>query len=310
MHSSSAVWFVLVAVGALLLGAAGGRDAKIRIGASITDLASIASQRRRRPGRGLRHRPGATPTRTASRCCRSYMVQVSRAQLYLKVGLGLDQWADGIIDGSRNTKLQVRGLRTRRAGAREARGRSTPRWATCTRTATRTTGSIRATARSWRRRSPSRSRSSTRRTRRSTARAPRRSRRRCDAALARGQRASRARCRVRTILTYHRSWVYFATPSGSRSPRRSSRCPASRRPRKHLPELVEIAKAREDAGVAAGAVLLRGRRQVPGPRGRRARGQGLALVRRTRRPGSYLAHIDALARRRSPAARPRSRETP
>ena len=35
------------------------------------------------------------------------MVQVSRAQVYLKVGLGLDQWADQIIDGSRNAKLTV-----------------------------------------------------------------------------------------------------------------------------------------------------------------------------------------------------------
>jgi ABC-type Zn uptake system ZnuABC Zn-binding protein ZnuA len=35
----------------------------------------------------------------------SYMVKVSRARLFLKVGMGLDQWADGIIDGSRNTRL-------------------------------------------------------------------------------------------------------------------------------------------------------------------------------------------------------------
>jgi zinc/manganese transport system substrate-binding protein len=35
------------------------------------------------------------------------MVRVSRAQLYLKVGLGLDQWADQIVDGSRNDKLVI-----------------------------------------------------------------------------------------------------------------------------------------------------------------------------------------------------------
>jgi ABC-type Zn uptake system ZnuABC Zn-binding protein ZnuA len=35
------------------------------------------------------------------------MMRVARAQLYLKVGLGLDQWADGIIDGSHNSKLLV-----------------------------------------------------------------------------------------------------------------------------------------------------------------------------------------------------------
>jgi ABC-type Zn uptake system ZnuABC Zn-binding protein ZnuA len=37
----------------------------------------------------------------------SYMMKVSKAQLYLKVGLGLDFWANPIIDGSRNGKLVV-----------------------------------------------------------------------------------------------------------------------------------------------------------------------------------------------------------
>jgi len=35
----------------------------------------------------------------------SYMIKVSRAAIYLKVGLALDQWSDAIIDGSRNSKL-------------------------------------------------------------------------------------------------------------------------------------------------------------------------------------------------------------
>jgi len=35
----------------------------------------------------------------------SYMIKVSRAAIYLKVGLALDQWSDSIIDGSRNSKL-------------------------------------------------------------------------------------------------------------------------------------------------------------------------------------------------------------
>ena len=35
----------------------------------------------------------------------SYMIKVSRAAIYLKAGLALDQWADQIIDGSRNNKL-------------------------------------------------------------------------------------------------------------------------------------------------------------------------------------------------------------
>jgi zinc/manganese transport system substrate-binding protein len=37
----------------------------------------------------------------------SYMLKVSQAQIYFKVGLALDQWAGGIIDGSRNDKLVV-----------------------------------------------------------------------------------------------------------------------------------------------------------------------------------------------------------
>jgi zinc/manganese transport system substrate-binding protein len=37
----------------------------------------------------------------------SYMVLVSRADIYLKIGLGLDFWAQSIIDGSRNNKVLV-----------------------------------------------------------------------------------------------------------------------------------------------------------------------------------------------------------
>jgi zinc/manganese transport system substrate-binding protein len=37
----------------------------------------------------------------------SYMAKVSRAALYLKCGLGLDQWSDAIIDGSRNGQIVV-----------------------------------------------------------------------------------------------------------------------------------------------------------------------------------------------------------
>ncbi len=37
----------------------------------------------------------------------SYMIKVSRADIYLKVGMGLDLWADYIIDGSRNSKLKI-----------------------------------------------------------------------------------------------------------------------------------------------------------------------------------------------------------
>jgi ABC-type Zn uptake system ZnuABC Zn-binding protein ZnuA len=35
----------------------------------------------------------------------SYMIRVSRAKIYLKVGLALDQWSDEIANGSRNNEL-------------------------------------------------------------------------------------------------------------------------------------------------------------------------------------------------------------
>ena len=80
--------------------------AKIRVATSTTDLASIASTvggdrveafAIARPNADV-HRVEILP---------SYMVKVARADLYLKIGLGLDLWADGIIDGSRNAKLLV-----------------------------------------------------------------------------------------------------------------------------------------------------------------------------------------------------------
>jgi zinc/manganese transport system substrate-binding protein len=81
-------------------------EARIKVVASTNDLASIASSvggdeievlAIAKPASDV-HRVEALP---------SYMVRVAKAQLYLKVGLGLDQWADAIIDGSRNTRLVV-----------------------------------------------------------------------------------------------------------------------------------------------------------------------------------------------------------
>jgi len=93
----------------LLLAAAlipGAALAKVKVAASINDLASIASSV---GGDQIEVFSIARPTNDVHRVevLPSYMVKVSRANLYLKVGLGLDQWADGIIDGSRNDKLQL-----------------------------------------------------------------------------------------------------------------------------------------------------------------------------------------------------------
>lgn len=80
--------------------------AKIKVAASVTDLASIASSI------GGDHvdcfaicRPTADVHHVE--VLPSYMVKVSKADVYLKVGMQLDQWADQIIDGSRNGKLLI-----------------------------------------------------------------------------------------------------------------------------------------------------------------------------------------------------------
>lgn len=93
-------------VPALLLSLAGPADARVKLAASTNDLASIAASiggeqvevfAIARPNADV-HRVEVLP---------SYMVKVSRAQVYLKVGLGLDRWADGVIDGSRNRSLVI-----------------------------------------------------------------------------------------------------------------------------------------------------------------------------------------------------------
>jgi zinc/manganese transport system substrate-binding protein len=84
----------------------GAASAKIKVAASINDLASIASSV---GGDRVEVFSIAKPNADVHHIetLPSYMVKVARAQVYVKVGLGLDQWADGIIDGSRNEHLVV-----------------------------------------------------------------------------------------------------------------------------------------------------------------------------------------------------------
>lgn len=37
----------------------------------------------------------------------SYMLRIKNARMYVKIGMGLDQWADPLIDGARNTDLLI-----------------------------------------------------------------------------------------------------------------------------------------------------------------------------------------------------------
>lgn len=97
-------WFLPLL--ALVAAAESAEAAPIRVAASTTDLASIASTIG-----GDRVEAFAIARSNADvhrvEILPSYMVKVARADLYLKIGLGLDLWADGIIDGSRNGKLLI-----------------------------------------------------------------------------------------------------------------------------------------------------------------------------------------------------------
>jgi len=102
---ASAAWFLATALLASTTGAAGAAD-RIRIVTSINDLGSIASAV---GGNQVEVaslcRAGADPHRVE--VLPSYMVKVSRAKLYLKVGLGLDVWADAIVEGSHSSSVIV-----------------------------------------------------------------------------------------------------------------------------------------------------------------------------------------------------------
>jgi zinc/manganese transport system substrate-binding protein len=95
-------WLVLLAG----LATAAPVAAKLRVAASTQDLASIAASV---GGAGVEVFAIARPTSDPHRveALPSYMVKVSRARLFLRVGLGLDQWVDAIVDGSRNPRLEL-----------------------------------------------------------------------------------------------------------------------------------------------------------------------------------------------------------
>lgn len=97
---------ITTAAACLLILGATPAAAKVRIVASTTDLASIAEfvggdrvdVTSIAKGKADPHYVEVLP---------SYMIKVKRADIYLKVGLELDRWAQRIIDGSRNDDLVV-----------------------------------------------------------------------------------------------------------------------------------------------------------------------------------------------------------
>lgn len=95
--------FILAAVVLLL---AVQVQAKLKIVSSSSDLASIAFEI---GGDFVDITPIAKGSNNLHyvELLPSYMLKVARADIYLKVGLNLDYWADNIIDGSRNGDLTI-----------------------------------------------------------------------------------------------------------------------------------------------------------------------------------------------------------
>jgi len=81
-------------------------NATVSVAASVPDLASIAQA-----VGGSRveafsiARPDANPH--SVEVLPSHMTRVARAKVFLKVGLGLDGWADAIVRGSRNSSIDI-----------------------------------------------------------------------------------------------------------------------------------------------------------------------------------------------------------
>jgi zinc/manganese transport system substrate-binding protein len=81
-------------------------SAKVKVAASLPDLASIAAY----VGGGeveVFSIAKANSNPHFVEVLPSYMIKVSRTAVFLKAGLGLDQWADAIIEGARNPGLLV-----------------------------------------------------------------------------------------------------------------------------------------------------------------------------------------------------------
>ncbi len=78
----------------------------LRVVTSTADLAAIA---REVGGDRVEAEPIAQGTQDPHfvEMLPSYMIRVRKAAVYVKVGLDLDYWAQAIIDGSRNDKLEV-----------------------------------------------------------------------------------------------------------------------------------------------------------------------------------------------------------
>jgi len=284
---------ILIAV-AMLAALNGPADAagKLRVAASTNDLASIAATV---GGEQIEAFAIARPNADAHRVevLPSYMVKVSRAQIYLKNGLGLDQWADGIIDGSRNTKLKIvdcsRGIAVLDkptgkvdASMGDIHPDGNPHYwldprnggVVARNVAEALAAADPAHAADFRARAEAFAKET-------------------DAAYAR-QKAVIDRLPVNVVLTYHASWVYFAKAFGLEIAATVEPVPGIPPTARHLAELVSIVKSRHIP------VLLQESYFSADAGKFLEREGGLRLVVATpscEEPvaGSYLKHFDTLA---------------
>jgi len=269
----------------------GATFAKIKVAASITDLASIASSV---GGEQVECFAIARATADAHRVevLPSYMVKVSKANVYLKGGLGLDQWSDAIIDGSRNDKLAVvdcsAGVNVleKPAGPVDAsmgdvHPNGNPHYwldprngGLVARTIAEALGRVDpAHAADYQSRAEAFAKQ-------------------CDAAYAADRKIADA-IPNRVVFTYHRSWPYFANAFGFEIAGQAEPVPGIPPTARHLADLVSIAKSRKIAvliqepyfSADAGKFLQReaGVQSVVMP-----------LSCDSAEAGSYLAHIDAV----------------
>ena len=281
-------FFMLTCVALVIPGAA---FSKIKVAASIPDLASIASSV---GGDQVECFAIAKATADAHRVevLPSYMVKVSKANVYLKGGLGLDQWSDAIIDGSRNDRLTVVdcsagvSVLEKPAGAVDASmGDVHPNGNPHYWLDPRNGGVVaRTIAEALGRVDPAHAADYQSRAEEFA--------QQCDAAYAADRKIADA-IPNRVVFTYHRSWPYFANAFGFEIAGQAEPVPGIPPTARHLADLVSIAKSRKIAvliqepyfSADAGKFLQReaGVQSVVMP-----------LSCDSAEAGSYLAHIDAV----------------
>ncbi len=267
--------------------------ALVRVAASTTDLASIAATV---GGPQVEvfaiARPNADPHRVEA--LPSYMVKVARAQVYLSVGLGLDQWADAILSGSRNAGIVKvdcsRGVAVLEkptgkvdASMGDVHPDGNPHYwldprngAVVARNVAEALGRVDpANAAQYRARAEAFGKDAT-------------------AAWERGKAAAAA-MPSRTLFSYHRSWTYFADAFGFEVVGTVEPVPGIPPTARHLAELVSIARARK-----VGLLVQEPYFSADAGRFLQRQANVRAVVASAScdagTAGSYLAHFDAILR--------------